>query len=644
MRLVLSVCLGASLALWSGLPARSEPVLVDIMQAVRADEWDKARILARPQGQIALDIVDWRALRAGQGVFDDYLRFLSRNPDWPGLDRVRAQGEGLIPDGAAPADVIRFFADAAPLTGQGGVRLALALAATGRMGEAQAQAALTWVSLPLSETDQSRLLAAFGPQLKPLSQTRLDTMLWRGETGAARLMLPLVDDGWRKLAEARLALRGSEPGVDTRIAAVPAALADDPGLAYERFLWRLRKGRDADAAVLLDERSLSAASLGLPEKWAGRRHDLARAMMRDGQVELAYRLAANHYVVDGSSYAELEWLAGFIALRQLNEPAVALSHFQRFETAVDTPISLGRAGYWQGRAYEALGQMPEAQAAYAKGAVHQTSFYGQLAAEKAGVAMDPALTGREVYPDWTSAGFAGSSVLKAGVMLAQAGERNLAEWFLTHLAETAGPVGQAQLAGLALAIDEPHLALRIAKLAAGQGTVLPRAYFPVTEIAKTRHPVPPELMLSIARRESEFDPGVSSGAGARGLMQLMPGTAKAMAKVLEIDYAPGALLSDPGYNARLGGAYLAKMVEEFGANYVLVAAAYNAGPSRARRWINDRGDPRSAGVDVVDWIESIPFDETRNYVMRVTESITVYQARLKGEPVKIELTKMLKAQ
>ncbi|MHC0051908.1 lytic transglycosylase domain-containing protein [Actibacterium sp. D379-3] len=610
--------------------ARADAPMARVMAAVRADDWDQARTLARPEGRVALDIVTWRYLRAGEGAFTDYRDFLTRNADWPGLDRIRAQGEGVLPEGGDPNAVLAYFDGAAPVTGIGGLRLTQAYAALGRKGDAQAQAVLTWRTLPLSAPAYAALLDGYGPLLAPHHVARLDAMLWQGAEESARLMLPLVPEGWRTLAVARMTLRASGPGVDTLIEAVPGDLTADAGLAYERFQWRVRKGRTEDAAALLDERSISAAVLGQPDRWAGWRRVLAHQAMRDGKTELAYRLAANHFLIAGSDYAELEWLAGFIALRQLKEPEVALAHFRRFEAAVETPISLGRAGYWQGRALEALGRADAAQAAYAMGARHQTSFYGQLAAEKAGLAMDPALIGAETYPDWSQASFAGSSVLQAALLFIKADERTLAQMFLTHLAETAGPVEQAQLAGLALSLDEPHIALRIAKEAAGRGNVLPRAYFPLTDLSKTDHPVPDELVLSIARRESEFNPTAASGAGARGLMQLMPGTAQAVAAKLGVDYS-GAALFEPAYNARLGAAYLAELIEEFGPNYVLVAAAYNAGPSRARAWIADRGDPRSAGVDVVDWIEMIPFRETRNYVMRVTESLAIYRARLSGK-------------
>lgn len=632
-------------AFWAlGANAQQTPVsLKPVMAAVRADEWQIARALARPQGQVVRDIVEWRSLRAGIGDFGTFLEFLDRNPNWPGLDRVRTLAEATITADMDPQTIVDFFAGRQPVTGIGGVRLAEAYGNLGLDGDASGQAVLTWLTRPLDGAAQATLLAQFGADLQPHHVARLDAMLWAGASASARRMLPLVAEDWQKLAQARIALRVTAPGVDGLIEAVPDALRDNAGLAYERFAWRIRKGRTEDAIALLDAQSVSYETLGEPSYWAAQRRILARREMRAGQYERAYRLAAGNFLTEGSAYADLEWLAGFLALRLLDEPQVALAHFQRFEAAVETPISLGRAGYWQGRAYEQSGAQTDAQAAYAKGGQYQTSFYGQLAAQKAGVAPDPALAGTAQAPDWRDAAFADSTVIQAATLFLKADERNLAEWFLTHLAETATPLEQAQLAGFALEMDEPHIALRIAKTAAGDRVVLPKAYFPVTELAEAKHPVPTELVLAIARRESEFDPGVTSGAGARGLMQLMPGTAKAVARDLNIAYDAPGLLTKPAYNARLGGAYLAQLIEEFGDNYILVSAAYNAGPSRPTRWINRFGDPRSAGVDVIDWIEFIPFSETRNYVMRVTESLYVYRARLNGKTGPLTLSAEIKA-
>lgn len=638
MRLILAFLLAMSVA-----PAMAEqPVLAQVMREVRADDWAKARELA--PDALTRDIIEWRYLRAGLGTMDQAMAFLTRNADWPGLERIRARTEGNIPVDADPRRVLAYFADHAPATGAGGTRLALAYRTLGQEGDAQAQAVLTWRTLPLSPSDFDALRATYRSELATHHAARLDAMLWQGAHDSARKVMPLVSGDLQKLALARMALRKQEPGVDVLIEAIPEALQSDPGLTYERFLWRARKARHEDAMTLMNEQSSSAEALGEPDRWADRRRSLARRAMRAGEAQLAYQLASRHHLKPGSDFADLEWLSGFLALRFLDRPADALTHFQQFETAVVTPISLGRAGYWQGRALEALGRDDEAQAAYRKGGAHQTGFYGQLAAQEAGLPMDPALAGGEIYPDWKAAEFAGSSVLKAALMFLQAGEGPLATWFLTHLAETSDDAGRAQLAGLALALDAPYPALRVAKEAVKFGQVLPEAYFPVPDDLLGDHPVPQELVLAITRRESEFNPNAVSGAGARGLMQLMPRTAQAVAEDLEVEHRTGLLTADPAHNVTLGAAYLDELIDEFGLNIVLVSVGYNAGPHRARRWIEANGDPRSAGVDVVDWIELIPFNETRNYVMRVSESLAVYRARLSGEALPINLLQELKAQ
>ena len=320
---------------------------------------------------------------------------------------------------------------------------------------------------------------------------------------------------------------------------------------------------------------------------------------------------------------------------------MALKHFFAFRATVETPISLGRAGYWEGRAHEALGQTEEAQLAYAFGGEYQTSFYGQLAAEKAVLPMDPLLTGGETYPDIRDSQYARGSVLQAALLFQMAGHPLLFTRFTRHLAEILTPQERGALAQFALDLGEPFAALYMAKYAADSGIVLMRPYFPVTDIANGDLSVSEELTLTIARRESEFYPFSTSPAGARGLMQLMPRTGKAMAKKLKVKYEADRLLSDPAYNARLGSAYLADLVEEFDGYYPFVAVGYNAGPSRAKKWVDLFGDPKRSVEDAVDWIEHIPFRETRNYVMRVMESLAVYRARLSGEISPLRLSQEL---
>ncbi|SDO89192.1 soluble lytic murein transglycosylase [Lutimaribacter pacificus] len=605
--------------------------LASALDAVRGSDWTTARALAQRAGDPGPDIVEWHRLRAGDGTLAEAVDFLDRNADWPGLDLLRRRSEATVDK--APDDlVLRFFDGQIPQTGTGALAHARALSAAGRDGAAEIGLVLAWRTLALDDEEQAAFLDRHATILKPHHEARLDMALWRGLSRDAARMLPLVGDGWKALAAARMALRGDRDGVDALIAAVPADLADDPGLAYERFDWRIRKGRTDDAIALLLERSASVDGLGQPESWAGWRRYLARAEMRAGRAENAYALAASHWLTGGSNYADLEWLSGYIALHYLKEPALALDHFQRFRAGIETPISLGRAGYWIGRAQEALGDTEAARFAYAEGAEHQTSFYGLLAAERAGLPPDPALAGTETFAHWRDAPFTRSSVYRAGILALNAGQLSMAERFFAHLAETLDRTQLGQLGQMAQELDQPHLAVMIGKAAAGRGITLPGPYYALHPLKDMKLPVPVELALSIARRESEFDPNVVSGAGAQGLMQLMPGTAAEVAIGLGYDHQPARVLNDPSYNAILGSAYLGELAVRFDANIVMVAAAYNAGPSRPERWMAENGDPRDGGMDIVDWIEHIPFRETRNYVMRVAESLPVYRARLGRDP------------
>lgn len=636
------ICLLA--VLFAAVAARADEAadLTRAMEKLREGLWTEARGIAGAPGSVGNDIIEWHRLRAGQGNAQEVTEFLARRGDWPGLAWLRRKSEPAIA-AAGHGVVTAFFADTQPLTPEGVLAHAAARIAQGKKGDGEAEVVLAWRTMAMGRTVHGDYLKSHRKLLAPHHEARLDRMLWEGHLDSARLMLTLVPDGPRALAEARIALQTRAAGVDAKIAAVPEALQEAPGLAYDRFTWRVRKGRRADAVTLLLERSKDAAALGEPEKWARRRADLARRLMLAGDPVRAYAIVADHHTTPeiGYTYSDLEWIAGYLALRKLNAPAAALHHFQRFEASVETPISKGRAGYWIGRAHEALGDKPAAQAAYEMGARYQTSFYGLLAAERAGLPFDPDLAAPPKLPPWREAPFMQSGVLRAGLLLLAANEPVLAERFLTHLVESLDETQAAQLGRMAVDLDRPHLALMISKRAARASQVLYGAYYPLHPVGRMELPMAAEMTLAIARRESEFDPVVVSGAGARGLMQVMPATARSVASDLGIlaSHETGRLTAEWQYNAKLGANYLAKLAGELGGNVVMMSAGYNAGPSRPLRWISEYGDPRRAhpagDVDVVDWIEHIPFDETRNYVMRVTESLPVYRARLGKVPLPV---------
>lgn len=614
------------------------------LELVRAEKWPEALTAVGMQTTVAHDIVEWHRLRAKEGTAADVEAFLVRRPDWPGLPYLRRRNEELIIE-KSHARVRAFFADQPPQTPEGAASLARAHFAKGNQAEGEAELIRAWQKMPMSEETQTAYLADHAALLQPHHAARISQLLWDGHDVSASRMLPLVAEGPRALAEARIALQKQAAGVDAKIEAIPAQQQGDPGLAYDRFAWRDQKRRQEDAITLMMDRSTSTEALGQPEKWLRRRRDLARQLMRDGENERAYQLAAHHFAAPdaGYGYSDCEWLAGYIALRKLKDAELAAYHFERFLASVETPISVGRGGYWLGRAHAAQGKVDKAHAAYAKAANYQSSFYGLLAAQALGRGFDPALAAPPQQPPWRSAAFMGSSVIEAGFLLMQAGDLSLAERFFTHQVESL-PADQArQLGQMAVDINEPHLAVMIAKRAAQVGIELHGAYYPLHPVATKTLPMAPEMTLAIARRESEFDPRVISHAGARGLMQVMPATAKLVAGELDIldKHNTSRLTAEWDYNARLGSQYLAGLAGRFNGNVVLMAAGYNAGPHRPTAWMERYGDPRDGDPDIIDWIEHIPFNETRNYVMRVTESLPVYRARLGKTPLPIPFSQEL---
>lgn len=628
--ILLSVCVTAPAL---AQDRRDRVALQAALGAIRDGDWGEAVSRAAQRDPVLADIVEWHRLRAGSD-FTAAEVFLQTNPDWPGLDLIRRRVEADVPPDRAEA----FFARNPPQTAAGVVFHDPVLRAK---APAMADAALieAWTTQRMAEETERLFLRNHGALLKPHHADRLDMLLWAGQATEARRMFRLVSDDLVALAEARIALQASAGDVDSKLDAVPDALKRDGGLAFDRFEWRSRKGFDEGALELLLGHSLSAHALGNPQAWSNRRRSIARDMMRDDNDKMAYHIASTHFLTEGANYADLEWLSGFIALRKLGNPDRALIHFTDFEAAVETPISRGRAFYWLGRTHEALGDAAAAQAAYVQGAAYQTSFYGLLAAEKAGLPLDPALVGHDA--DWQSAPFADRSVFKAAEAFIAVGEDALAERFLTHLADILPADQLPALGAFAVARNRPHIAVMIGKRAAQRGIVIPTAYFALHPMVDMDLPVPMELALAIARRESEFDPVVTSSAGARGLMQLMPATARAVARDQGMAFRDARLLGDWQYNATLGSAYLEELIADFGESPVMVAAAYNAGPGRPRSWMDRFGDPRKGEIDIIDWIEHIPFRETRNYVMRVTESLPVYRARLTGVTGPLRFTEEL---
>ncbi len=610
----------------------------DAFRAAEAGDWQAANAaVERAQDPVLADVILGRDLtreQAGHG-FTEIAEFIDRRPGWPNTDLLRRRAERALatdgPDGSDAARVIAFFEGFAPLTGDGLLGLANALAAAGQSAVATRRVADRWPDIPLSESAQTALLARYGGALGDSEHTaRLDRLLWEARSAEAGRMVPLVDAGWRALAEARRRLAERTGDVDGAIGAVPASLQDDEGLVYERLRWRRRADLTERAIELLDREPPGSAH---GADWWRERHILARRLMEAGNFAGAYQVASAHRLSDGFPLAQAEWLSGWLALRFLDDASTALDHFQRLYASVETPISLARGAYWSGRALEALDDRPTAQGWYQVAAGHPTTFYGQLAADRLDL---PTITQLPVTPSVEDAmreTFRVADGPRIVSALVSIGETDWADRFLIAMAEATDNDQQLALIGeLAMAHGRQWAALRVAKTAARLGHILTEASYPVIPLDEADPRVEPALVLALIRQESEFRADAVSHAGARGLMQLMPQTAQSVALQLGVAHSTDRLTSETAHNIRLGSAYLADQIAELGGSYALAAAAYNAGPSRVRAWIEQNGDPRRAEVDMIDWIEAIPIYETRNYVQRVLEGVEVYRRRLGGPP------------
>jgi soluble lytic murein transglycosylase len=525
------------------------------------------------------------------------------------------------------------------LTGAGALKLGKALIQLGRQPEAAELARRAWVELPFSPLDERAFAATFAPHLHPAEHVqRLDRLLWQGDDAGARRMFQRVDAGTRALAEARLALQNMRGNVDALVKNVPSVLQADPGLIYDRARWRRRKEQYAGAAQLLDSGALNTP---FAERLWAERDDAARRALDRGEAQLAYRLAKNHGVPSGAAFADGEFLAGFIALRFLHQPKTALGHFELLYAGVSSPISAARGAYWAGRAAEAMKDQAKTQQWYGFAARHGSTYYGQLAAQRLGWSEAPDLTDAPAILPERKARFEGREMVRIVRALEQAGARDWTRPFFLRLVGD-GASGEDHLlaAELAMELGRNDLALTAAK--SGRGRIEMAQYLFPTRPLPAALGAEEALLLSVMRQESAFDPAAVSSAGARGLMQLMPATAKSVAKRNGISYQPDLLTQDPDYNVRLGSAYLSSLLSDYGGSYVLALAAYNAGPSRVRQWIADHGDPRNPKVDAVDWVERISFSETRNYVQRIMETLAIYRHRLGAGRLALTLDQDLK--
>ena len=646
MRLVVAIAVVLLVLIANGsaqaeVRALSQQVADEARAALAAADkrdFDKAAKLAASTNLPLLEkIVAWTELTRPEpgGDFAKSSRFLEQNPHWPWQWNLRRRAERAIDGTQDPARLAVWFAEHPPLTNEGVEAHADALFALGRDAEAWTVLKGGWIDGVFNVADERRFLRRLKGRVSREEEIeRLENLLWAGHAVSARRQAARLGGPYPHYAEARIALARMSPGVDGRIARVPAEFQKLPGFIYDRARWRLRKDRYEGVLELLDPPD---ASLPRPERWWGLRHWTARKALERGDISAARRLAANHGLTSGLGFAQGEWLAGWISLRFLNDVERGLEHFERMYAGVSTPVSRSRAAYWAGRAAEELGRSEDARHWYSAAAAHSTTFYGQLASDKV-LGRFMVILESTLHPDGDKrAAFQRRELVQVVKLLSRLDEQDRLEPFFHALRQQAESAEEFHLvAALGAEIGREDLSVSAARYARLNGIILSDHLYPlpasIAEALKERSEEdagpPAPLVLAVIRQESGFDTEAISGAGARGLMQLMPATARSVARTINVGYSRNKLLEEPDYNLRLGSAYLARLLERYDGSTLLALAAYNAGPSNVAKWISTYGDPRSGWVDPIDWIESIPLEETRNYVQRIFESVPVYRQHL----------------
>ena len=628
-------------------PVRGDrQILVSALESLRRGETASVQAsIAQIGDPIARKLALWALIDAAGEQLSFYQLDQARRDfaGWPRASHRQIAAEKTIgTSGLDPQRIVAWFNGAEPQSAEGAMALASAYQQLNRRAEASDLIHRWWLGKPFEVGPQAQMMARFGDLLTADDYVRRADMLLYGTQGpAARALIGLLPSDQQALAQARIALRENSANGIAIAESLPPSLAADPGLAFERARYMQKRGMDVVALELVPSFPAHPPSDEAASRIWGLRKLLINSSLKAQNYRLAYAAATNHGLTSGTDYTEAEFYAGWIALDKLHDATLADQHFANIASVGASPITQSRALYWRGRAAEARGDSAAAQGFYAQGGRFYTAFYGQLSAEKAGIhtialGRDPLVT-----PD-QRARFEGSDLIRATRMLAESGQRDLFRTFVLAIADNPSNIEDcAQLVDLARAYGDQDLAMRVVRSSAQHGFVLPERGYPLRTAPTGPYAAEPAFVFGITRQESGFDPRVRSGVGARGMMQLMPATASAVARRAGEPYS-SSMLDDPDYNMRLGASYLGHMVSDFSGSYVLATAAYNAGPGRPTEWVGFCGDPRASSVDPVDFIECIPFSETRNYVMRVLEAAQVYRARVNGGTAAITLAEDLK--
>jgi len=589
-------------------------------------------------------VLRWNRLRQSDSYsFSDYASFLLANPGFPGEAAMRKTAERAIdPERGSPGQITAYFERMPALTTTGEARHALALLASGRQQQAQMVARRAWTGGALSPEDEARIIGSFSGALTPADHDlRMERLLWEGAANGAVRQLVLVSPDKRAFYEARIALQTRAATASAKAAALDDRFRNDPGYIVDRAGWLRNTGNSPAArAYLAGPRTLSQPPLDA-EEWFETLLTNARAAAADAQWSTAYGIASkvddayapgtevrDRPIGERDDYTSLVWLAGTTAMQKLGRPGDAVGMFERYASAARSPQTQSKGYYWAGRAAERAGQRERATGYFQRAAAFADQFYGQLALERIGRPVPPPSSTLSLSPSAAERdAFNQRGVVRAARLLGEIGDWKDQTQFVRAISQDAkSDVDHYFATELSRQIGRPDLGVMIGRSAGLNGhNDYIRAGFPTVSVPGG-HETNFTMIHAISRQESQFDREAVSHAGARGLMQLMPGTARETAGKIGERYDLAALTVDPLYNIRLGSTYFQNMLSYYAGSYPLAVAAYNAGPGNVNKWIRANGDPRTPGVDMIDWIEAIPIFETRNYVQRVLENAVVYDA------------------
>jgi soluble lytic murein transglycosylase len=620
------------------------------ISAVKAGRWSEVeRLILRVNDPVAKDTLRWlRATRDRKAPIET-LTYVHKNmSDWPRMTTVRAEAERrMFDEDWTSQKTLNWFAGVEPVSGEGRAALARAYFASGDTLNGEKYLRLSWRESKLTRDRQKKIFGRYKKVLtKADNAARADHLIWSGTRHYenARALLPHMGRTDRRLMTARMKLHQNKSGMDAALRLVPDDKLSDPGLLYERARWRRRKKtKEYALPIYMAARTAPVSDIGKTAVWREKKL-MTYWAISEKKMKEAYQLTLHHGMERGNGFAEAEFLGGWLALTEMNEPDRALRHFTRLRDGVGSPISLARAHYWIGRSHEAL-QDGQQDNHYRQAAQYPNTYYGMLAGLEVDGASHLISLPQEYTAPEDSAAFAADNRVRALHLLGEAGEQRYFSQIAFHLDDKVDSLSKLSLlAKLSADYGFMRPSLRAAKQAGRFKSMLTESGYPTVSAidSLSKDEFEHAFVYAIARQESEFATNAVSSAKAYGMMQMINATAKATARKHRVPYDVNRLASDGDYAAKMGALHLNDLLDKWDGSYVLAAVSYNAGPTRASRWIKKYGDPRTGEIDAIDWVEKIPFSETRNYVMRVLENMQVYRARLNNNYTQNQLERDLR--